>query len=101
MLQNMTTIHCFFSFQYSIGDAEFISNAIGRPLTPSAFQYSIGDAGGSCVWLLRVFKFLCRRVWVSCGGLFTVVVFGFVFVLVRREERCGCLCVFLLGVGMR
>jgi len=51
--------------------------------------------------LLRVFKFLCRRVWVSCGGLFTVVVFGFVFVLVRREERCGCLRVFLLGVGMR
>jgi hypothetical protein len=50
---------------------------------------------------LRVFKFLCWCVWVSCGGLLAVVVFGLVFVLVRREERCGCLRVFLLGVGMR
>ena len=68
--------------------------------TAEIFQYSIGDAGGSCLWFLWVFKFLCRRVWVSCGGLLTVVVFGLVFVLVRREERCGCLRIFLLGVGL-
>ena len=33
-----------------------------------SFQYSIGDAGGSCVWFLWVFKFLCRRVWVSAAA---------------------------------
>jgi hypothetical protein len=46
-------------------------------------------------------SFVGGGMWVSCGGLLTVVVFGLVFVLVRREERCGCLRVFLLGVGLR
>ncbi len=39
-----------------------------------------------------------------CGFLRRLIdcgCFGFVFVLVRRERRCGCLRVFLLGVGLR
>ncbi len=35
---------------------------------PLNFQYSIGDAGCSCSWFLWVFKFLCRRVWVSAAA---------------------------------
>ena len=65
------------------------------------FQYSIRDAGGFCLWFLWVFKFLCRRVWVSCGGLLTVVVL--VWSLCWCAESKGvCFCVFfLLGVGLR
>ena len=80
-------------FQYSIGDANVEQLKLLR-LLYNRFQYSIGDAGGSCVWFLWVFKFLCWRVWVSCGGLLTVVVFGLVFVLVCWGWRCGCLRVF-------
>ena len=81
-----------FNFQYSIGDAK--AKEVVYPLAMRLdFQYSIGDAGGSCVWFLWVFKFLCRRVWVSCGGLLTVVVL--VWSLCWRAEKRGVgVCVF-------
>ena len=80
----------YIGFQYSIGDAEAYGTEwyyLLPPLTFNTplemplrhvetrevvfsflFQYSIGDAGGSCVWFLCVFKFLCRRVWVSAAA---------------------------------
>ena len=60
---------------------------------PKAFQYSVGDAEGSCVWFLWVFKFLCRRVWVSCGGLLTVVVLVLSLCWCAEKRGVG-VCVF-------
>ncbi len=55
-------------FQYSVGDA--VAKPVRRDFSQSglSFQYSVGDAGGSCLWFLWVFKFLCRRVWVSAAA---------------------------------
>ncbi len=65
------------------------------------FQYSIGDAGGSCLWFLWVFKFLCRCVWVSAAACW-LWLFWFCFLCRRAEKRGVGVCVFfLLGVGLR
>ena len=81
------------NFQYSIGDAEEACVRVRHVGRRIDFQYSIGDAEGSCVWFLWVFKFLCRRVWVSCGGLLTVVVLVLSLCWCAEKRGVG-VCVF-------
>ena len=78
-----------------------MKNPLGRTHVLEPFQYSVGDAGGSCVWFLWVFKFLCWRVWVSCGGLLTVVVLVWSLCWCAEKRGVGVCVFFLLGVGLR
>ncbi len=65
----------------------------------SPFQYSVGDAGASCPCFLRLFKFLCRRVWVSCGACW-LWLFWFCFLCWRAEKRGVGVCVFFSSASV-
>ena len=82
------------AFQFSIWDADIYDDPCIHSNGYVDFQFSIWDAGGSCLWLLRVFKFCWRWCVGFAGGFVDCGCFGFVFVLVCRVWMCVFLRVF-------